>query len=87
MISIRNEIICASSALAIIGAFYGLRSWWTSYRKKESSWIHVGYLDEIYIYPFKGGKSKKIPCAQFTKVGLKAGPFLDRSFILADAQR
>ena len=55
--------------------------------KKGGKWIKVGTLDEILIYPMKGSRPQKVPCAVLTNLGLKSGPYTDRAFMLVEKER
>ena len=51
-------------------------------KRPKTKWVKVGMIDKLYVYPLKGGKAKEIYSADFGWLGLKAGYFLDRSFML-----
>jgi hypothetical protein len=70
------------SSASIFGVFGVL--WLLSKRRDKKKWIQVGTLDEIFVYPMKAGKPKYVTSAQVGYMGLKAGPFVDRAFMLID---
>ena len=43
-------------------------------------WIRVGKVDELCVYPIKGGKVKSVTSAHFEKMGIRAAIFRDRTF-------
>ena len=50
--------------------------------KKKTKWVKVGTIDKLYVHALKGGKAREIYSADFGWLGLKAGYFVDRSFML-----
>ena len=51
-------------------------------RKPRTKWVKVGTIDKLYVHALKGGKAREIYAADFGWLGLKAGYFVDRSFML-----
>jgi hypothetical protein len=50
--------------------------------KPKTKWVKVGTVDKLYVHTMKGGKAREIYSADFGWLGLKAGYFVDRSFML-----
>ena len=71
---------------SLVSLFTGLWGLYYLYQqnKKKSKWVHVGYLDEIFIYPIKGGKGKSVTSAYLGPLGLKSGLLRDREFMIVD---
>ena len=54
--------------------------------KPKTKWVKVGTVDKLYVITLKGGKTKEIYSADFGWLGLKAGHFVDRSFMLINTR-
>ena len=52
------------------------------YYKKKTKWVKVGIIDKLYVHALKGGMAREIYSADVGWLGLKAGCFIDRSFML-----
>ena len=78
----RRTILLATSAFGILTS--ALSWWWVKVFRRR--WKTVGTIDKIYIYPLKSGKAKEVPMADFGPMGIKAGPFVDRSFMVIDGR-
>ena len=50
--------------------------------RKKVKWENIGTIDKLYVIALKGGKAREIYSADFGWKGLKAGYFVDRSFML-----
>ena len=50
--------------------------------RKKVKWEKIGTIDKLYVIALKGGKAREIYSADFGWKGLKAGYFVDRSFML-----
>ena len=50
--------------------------------RKKTRWVQVGTVDKLYVHALKGGKAREIYSAEFGWLGLKAGVFTDRSFMI-----
>jgi hypothetical protein len=50
--------------------------------RKKVKWEKIGTVDKLYVIALKGGKAREIYSADFGWKGLKAGYFVDRSFML-----
>ena len=55
-------------------------------KKPKTKWIKVGTIDKLYVITLKGGKAKEIYSADFGWLGLEAGYFVDRSFMLINSR-
>ncbi len=49
-------------------------------RRRQSKWVRVGTVDELCVYPIKGGVVKSVPVADFGAMGVRAGVYRDRTF-------
>ena len=67
--------------VSVFASFFGLYYW---YKNKKPKMVQVGYLDEIFIFPIKGGKGKSVTSAFLGPLGLKSGLLRDREFMLVD---
>ena len=50
--------------------------------RKKVKWEKIGTIDKLYVIALKGGKAREIYSADFGWKGLRAGYFVDRSFML-----
>ena len=69
---------------AFVSVFAGLFGLYYWYKNKKIKMVQVGYLDEIFIFPIKGGKGKSVTSAFLGPLGLKSGLLRDREFMLVD---
>ena len=72
-----------TASLVLVTGLWGLYYLYQQ-TKKLSKWVHVGYLDEIFIFPIKGGKGKSVTSAYLGPLGLKSGLLRDREFMIVD---
>jgi len=83
--SLDAKIVAFSAS--VFAAAAGLLSFaYYASRSKKENWVKVGTLDEIFIFPFKGGKAISVPTAFMSFIGARAGPFLDRAFMVIDGK-
>ena len=54
--------------------------------RKKVKWEKVGTVDKLYVIALKGSKAREIYSADFGWKGLKAGYFVDRSFMLVNSR-
>ncbi len=84
---IKNNYDSKSMLGVGIAAGLGLASLYKISRMlTREKWVKVGTVDKLFIYPFKGGKHIEIPMGDFGPMGLKAGVFSDRVFMIINEQ-
>ena len=54
--------------------------------KPKTKWVKVGIVDKLYVITLKGCKAREIYSADFGRLGLKAGYFVDRTFMLINTR-
>ncbi len=69
----------SAATVGAVGAVGAVIVFWRLRRRNEC-WIRVGTVDELCVYPLKGGKAKSVTSAEFGPRGMKAAVFKDRAF-------
>lgn len=75
-VSLSNAAVV--SAAAVVGSVAAAWGWRRSTSRRR--WVRVGTLDQLCLYPLKGGKVHSVPTADFGELGLSAGVYRDRTF-------
>ena len=49
---------------------------------RKNRWIRVGNVDELFIYPLKGGRGESVNHLECSVLSPRNGPYLDRGFMI-----